>query len=222
MNGSDYQTSIYEKYINAISEYTHLSKEEIEKLGGHESTMAWEHTFTDDIICDPIKIRKRYEESDIFLYRNPVYYKNREEDGFGWFLELLKDAPKNSSILDFGCGVGIFTELLLRRGFINISMVDVNCPTTTFAKWFFKDRATVYNDPDNIIGKYDFITSNSTFEHLPDPIFYTYMLLDHLNPNGKLIVSMATNIGYPHLKVAIDKFDECKQIVESHGGYFRD
>jgi 2-polyprenyl-3-methyl-5-hydroxy-6-metoxy-1,4-benzoquinol methylase len=82
-----------------------------------------------------------------------------------------------------------------------------------FVKWFFGDKVKYEDDPDNIQGHYDYITSNSVLEHLPDPIKVVKMFGEHLNPKGQIIVSMATDIHGQHLKKAIDRYNEVISLV---------
>jgi SAM-dependent methyltransferase len=83
---------------------------------------------------------------------------------------------KNSRLLDFGCGEGIFTE--------------------DFENWKSYDKYTRPNFPD---GKFDFITMWGVLEHLTNPFQTIKDLTEKLAPNGKIaLTTIGTQTGIPY------------------------
>jgi len=209
-NPDDYSTSIFDKYILALQVYTNLSLEEIEKKGHLENS--FKDKFTSEIIKDKEKIKELYENSDVYMFANPYYYKDNFESRMEKFWKPIIENP--GSVLDYGCGAATLDEFLLRKGIKDITLCDLISPTFLFVKFFFKDRAKYEEDVEELKGEYDWIICNSVLEHIPDPIKTVKMWEKHLTPRGKIIDSMAVDVGGPHLQVSINKYNEVKSLIE--------
>jgi 2-polyprenyl-3-methyl-5-hydroxy-6-metoxy-1,4-benzoquinol methylase len=207
----DYETPISEKFIAALEEYFHVTRGEIYRRGETPDAVIFDELFTPEVIKDPNAIKKIYASTPYFAFRNTIYYINRETDAFSNFWKIIKDRP--GSVLDHGGGGGTFLEVLLRMGITDLTYTDIPGPTFEFVKWFFGDKVKYEEDPDNIKGYYDYITSNSVLEHIPDPIKTVNMFADHLKPGGKIIASMANDIHGQHLKESIDRYSEVIGLV---------
>ena len=210
----DYKTPIVEKFIAGLQEYFKLTRKEVIEKGETADALVFDALFTEAVLerNDPTEINAIYSSTPYFAFRNTMYYANREYDAFAYFWKPIVENP--GSVLDHGSGAGIFIELLLRNGITDITYADVQGPTQEFVKWFFGDKIKYEKDVDNITGQYDYITSNSVLEHLPDPIKAVKMFGEHLTPRGKILVSMATDIHGQHLKKAIDKYNEVIELVQ--------
>lgn len=207
---NDYSTSIFDKYILALQAYTNLSIEEIEKKGHLENS--FKDKFTTEIIKDEEKIKKLYETSDVYMFANPYYYKDNFESRMEKFWKPIIENP--GSVLDYGCGAATLDELLIRKGIKDITLSDLISPTFLFVKFFFKDRVKYEKNVEELKGKYDWIICNSVLEHIPDPIKTVKMWENHLTPRGKIIDSMAVDVGGPHLQVSINKYNEVKNLIQ--------
>lgn len=209
-NPYDYSISIFDKYILALQVYTNLPIEEIERRGKLENE--FKSKFTSEIIQDELWIRKLYQSSDIYMFANPYYYKDNFENRLKKFWKPIVENP--GSVLDYGCGVGTLDELLIRKGIKDITLCDLPTPTFAFVKFFFKNRAKYEEDVDKLRGRYDWIISNSVLEHIPDPLKVVKIWEKHLTANGKIINSMAVDVGGPHLQVSINKYNEVEELIE--------
>lgn len=207
----DYTTPISEKYIIALQEYFGLTREEVFKKGETADAYVFDDKFTPEVIEDDEAIKKLYASTPYFAFRNPIYYINREFDAFQPFWKPIVAKP--GSVIDHGGGAGVFLEVLLRKGITDLTYTDIPGPMFEFVKWFFGDKVKYEEDPDNLNGQYDYITSNSVLEHIPDPVKTVLMFEKHLKPGGQIIVSMARDIHGQHLKKAIDRYDEVINLV---------
>lgn len=82
---------------------------------------------------------------------------------------------KDASILDFGCGNGLFIDYLMRNGHCNVTGHDPYFPQ--FAKL-----------PK---GQFDWIILNDVIEHVEDPKGLLQQCTGYLRPGGKLYVGTA-------------------------------
>lgn len=120
---------------------------------------------------------------------------------------------KVKEILDYGCGIGEDSIKAARAG-LKASMADVPSKTLDFAK----GRVKRLNLPIKIIivrnnrplkEKYDAITCFEVLPHLWSPEVVVKHLIDHLNPNGLLIVTARfNNFSYPMALKKNYKYDE--------------
>ncbi len=209
-NPFEYSISIFDKYIHALEEYTKLPLVEIERLAHTEQE--FKNKFTTEIVQDEKKILELYTKEDVYLFANPYYYKDNLESRMERFWKPIVENP--GSVLDYGCGAGVLDELLLRKGIIDITLCDLPSRTFKFVHFFFANRAKYEDDVNLLKGTYDWIICNSVLEHISDPIRVVKMWKEHLNPGGKIIDSMATDIGGPHLKISIDQYNKVKELIK--------
>jgi len=95
------------------------------------------------------------------------WFKSRRK----YLLDLLKDAPRNSKILDIGCSSGIFLKDLEALGFQteNLYGVDIsdkaiaNCKANGIANAFVMDAQKITLDET-----FDIIIASDCLEHLED------------------------------------------------------
>jgi 2-polyprenyl-3-methyl-5-hydroxy-6-metoxy-1,4-benzoquinol methylase len=93
------------------------------------------------------------------------------------FGETLSSIPRNSPILDVGCGAGYFEYYLLKNGFTKVRAIDISVEQIEVAKQKLLEHGLAYE------GRVDFLLESS-FEHLKENSGYTLVamvaLLDHL------------------------------------------
>jgi 2-polyprenyl-3-methyl-5-hydroxy-6-metoxy-1,4-benzoquinol methylase len=210
-NPYDYSISIFDKYILALQAYTNLPLKEIERLGSNLLHDKFTDKFTNKIIKSYKLTKQVYIKSDHYMFRNPFYYNGKEYYTFQTYVDKI--LPDTGKILDYGCGAGVFDEYALRKGVRNITLVDLPSKTWKFVKFFFADRVEYEEDVENIKGKYKWIVATDVLEHLHDPIKVIKMWKEHLLPKGKILVSIAKDIGHEHLAVAINKYDKIMSLI---------
>ena len=77
--------------------------------------------------------------------------------------------PKDSAILDIGCGRGDFLEELFLRGYKNLLGIDPFLPPSRKrSRPFGLDTTALPDLPQN--EKFDFVIMNHAYEHIPNPI----------------------------------------------------
>ena len=106
---------------------------------------------------------KKYHDVEIDHW----WFKSRRK----YLLDLLKDAPKDSKILDIGCSSGIFLKDLENLGFkpenlfgIDISEVAIeNCKANGLQHCFVMDAQNI-----TLTETFDIIIASDCLEHLED------------------------------------------------------
>lgn len=135
------------------------------------------------------RISKRY---DFYKTMNNFYYSNLKKT-------LLDIIPKESLVLEIGCGTGdLLYTLKPKIGY----GLDISRGMIQIAKNKYKDRNLVFSTvyPTNI--KFDYIFMSDVIEHLeePDVVFKrVYMLLKR---DGLFINTMANPMWEPFLILA--------------------
>lgn len=100
-----------------------------------------------------------------------------------------------SSVLDVGCGDGYFIGNLPSSIPIRVG-IDKSSQAIAFARAFHPD-CTFYNqDAEFIVGKFDIVTAIEVIEHIREVDLYSFFntLYDRLNDNGRVIISVPTNV----------------------------
>jgi SAM-dependent methyltransferase len=115
------------------------------------------------------------------------WFKSRRK----YLLDLLKDAPKSSKILDIGCSSGIFLKDLEALGFTveNLFGIDISDKAITNCKANGIENAFVM-DAQNITlnEKFDIIIASDCLEHLEDDVKALKNWNDLLKIGGKMYV----------------------------------
>jgi len=103
-----------------------------------------------------------------FSFHTKIAYNNR--------IRLLRKVgiTKADSILDYGCGNGLFVDFLTKKGFSQVQGYD--------------PLIERFNDGNTIKKRYDVVTSYDVIEHVEEPTEYLKMLVDLVSPGGKLII----------------------------------
>jgi SAM-dependent methyltransferase len=108
-----------------------------------------------------------------------------------YITDLLKDAPKDSKILDIGCSSGILLNDLESLGFAkdNLYGIDIsenaikNCHKNGIPNAFVMDAQNI-----TLTEKFDIIIASDNLEHLEKETQALLNWKDLLKPNGKMYV----------------------------------
>jgi SAM-dependent methyltransferase len=130
-----------------------------------------------------IEYEKRYHEVETDNW----WFVSRRH----YLLDLLKDAPKDSVILDIGCSSGIFLKDLERLGFKieNLFGIDIsekaieNCKNNGIQNAFVMDAQKI-----ELPIKFDVIIASDCLEHLKDDVQAIKNWHDLLKTGGMLYV----------------------------------
>jgi phospholipid N-methyltransferase len=142
-----------------------------------------------------------YESSQTYIYDllganwNKVGPVNKMHKFLPGLMEMIKDHP-GSEFMEFGGGLGVFTEVIKEYTGKTVTYVDVKGYISDFALWRFKeynlgiDTILIPQDTFKFDKTFDIIFSDAVWEHL-DPetqIRYLYELDKYMNPGGVLIL----------------------------------
>jgi 2-polyprenyl-3-methyl-5-hydroxy-6-metoxy-1,4-benzoquinol methylase len=126
---------------------------------------------------------------------------------FSW----IKHMPRNSKILDCGCGIGIAGVALQENGFKNIIGIDIDEKNVNIAKKFYK----VYRmDLEKIEFKskiFDVILALNVIEHLNHPGKFVNSIKKILKSSGYLIFSLPNEIWFRKVLGLVPKDPTHKQ-----------
>lgn len=102
---------------------------------------------------------------------------------------LMRFAPRNALVLDYGCGIGSFLKATKACGFIpygvefdahaaRFAADNIGCTAVSVDTFFAQCDTT----------RFDVIHLGDVLEHLPNPAYVLDKLLDYLKPGGLLYV----------------------------------
>lgn len=101
------------------------------------------------------------------------------------------DLPKNSSILDFGCGSGAVLEMLKNKGYTNIHGMDVSNACVNLVKSRGIKASLITADLLNLgKNKYDLILLLDVLEHVERDLELLKNLRTSLRHNGKILITV--------------------------------
>ncbi len=124
------------------------------------------------------------------------YYKQKNKFYYDNLKSLLCDLiPKNSNVLEFGCGTGDLISYLDTTSGMGY---DPSVEMIKIAKSKHKDIRFVTELPQN---KFDYVFMSDVIEHLDNPIKEFKNIKNILNKNGKLIITMANPLWEPFLMI---------------------
>jgi len=108
------------------------------------------------------------------------------------YLSLIKEFPKNTAIIDLGCGTGYMLQFLKREGFQNLNGIDISEQQVNKArnKGLNADVSNIFDFFNVNKKKFDIVFALDVVEH-----FYKHELLEFftginclLNENGIIII----------------------------------
>ncbi len=114
----------------------------------------------------------------------PAYYEINET--------VLRNIPKDKTVLDAGCGSGIIGEYLKRNG-NTVYGLDYDRDAVKEARNRLHKAALFDLENDDQIPfreKFDVILFNGVLEHLKDPASVVNKFREHLKPGGIFIMSL--------------------------------
>lgn len=119
------------------------------------------------------------------------YYRNERRE----VLNLIPNAPK--TVLELGCGEGVFSSLLKQKYSCHITGIDICKNVISQAKGSLDAAYVARIDEFDFsqIGKFDLIVANDLLEHLEDPWHIVRILKAHLNSEGYFLASIP-NVRY--------------------------
>ncbi|MCB0311046.1 MAG: class I SAM-dependent methyltransferase [Bdellovibrionales bacterium] len=131
--------------------------------------------------CNNCRSLHSKEEVDLDYYYAHYPFKNHRLDyhakiGYGNRLKLLRKngVKRDATILDYGCGQGVYVKFLRERGFRNVQGWDPFIAE-------FNDQAVLEN-------RYDVVTSHDVIEHVEDPEQYLSQLVSLVKEGGLLVL----------------------------------
>lgn len=106
-------------------------------------------------------------------------------------VNVMADIPKESTVLDVGCGTGWFMKLLRRNGWNNLAGLDISIDMIKVAKEQVSG-AEFYEMPveevSEEVGGYDVVTCLGTIHHMPNIESVSRSLSRLTRKDGVLIV----------------------------------
>jgi 2-polyprenyl-3-methyl-5-hydroxy-6-metoxy-1,4-benzoquinol methylase len=135
----------------------------------------------------PEKIEEIYND-DYFKKWYLKFYGERKKYLENLWEKIKRYAPKKGKVLDIGCGVGIWLEVLKEKGF-EVCGQDISNFAVDFCK---KKRIYIYNQnlteidlPENT---FDLITMFDVIAHLKTPLEYLKKCKKILKKEGTIII----------------------------------
>ncbi len=104
--------------------------------------------------------------------------------------------PPHSTVLDVGCGTGIFTEQLLAKGITNVTGLDIAPQMIDLYRSKFPHQTAIthsfeeYNFKEQL---FDFIVIFNAFPHFKNSESIFKKAKQLLSPKGKLIIAHSMN-----------------------------
>lgn len=134
-------------------------------------------------------MRKNRKLKNIYNSTFQKKQRVRETDEFKEVLKIVRWSGKN--VLDVGCGTGELAFLIAKKG-ATVKGIDYSERGINVAKKKYVHSNLSYELVDvskKISGRYDVIVSIGTLEHMDKPYLMLKKFKNHLNSNGKIIIT---------------------------------
>jgi methionine biosynthesis protein MetW len=153
------------------------------------------------------------------------YWERKEAEGQLWlsYREIVdvcdRIIPENSTVLDIGCGDGLFLSRLKERKAISELGVDISAKAIelAMANGVNAKVLDVIHEDVSELGTFDYVTAFEVLEHLPNP----EVLLTAVSKLGKHILVSIPNTGYylQRLRMLFGRFP--RQWIQHPGEHLR-
>ena len=189
------------------------------------------HYYTDntDLPSEPRIIHFHYRQHDMILVSDHgVFSKERVDYGSRVLLDAMDIQPHQQSLLDVGCGYGVFGACLKKEyPWLHVEMVDINERAVDLAKQSVNmnhlNDIHIYQSDlyENVEGTFDMIVSNPPIRSGKKNVFEILeKAYDHLNEDGELFVVIQKKQGAPSAKKKMEEvFHNC-EVIKRDKGYF--
>lgn len=110
----------------------------------------------------------------------------------------LKDVPQHADVLDVGCGVGAFLDVLRDRREARATGIDLSSEAVAIAQRLGRSASLgdLVNAVEGRIGEFDVVCAFQVLEHVADPRRFLQGCVHLLKPGGRLCVGVPNNDGY--------------------------
>jgi len=132
-------------------------------------------------------------------YLKNTYYWSKNSNSLIWEIVYSKINKNSKNLLDFGCGIGLFTSKLksITKNYIG---TDISDTALNLAKIIHKNKSNLsflsLSEFDNLYQKFDVIFSSETIDHIVEPKIILDKLKNKLTTDGILILSVTTIYHY--------------------------
>ena len=166
-------------------------------------------------------IESFYNEQENDVWRQ-VYLSEYDRDKKNYVLRICDlihhfSKGKNVKIIDYGCGCGVFSQYLYKKGYKNITLADIKSGTLEFAKKAFGSnfKYIEINSGAPLKENYDIILLIDVLAHAFNPFEVTRHVINHLNKDGLLVMNYEEGIFRTHLKRAAEQKDKTMDYIYS-------
>jgi 2-polyprenyl-3-methyl-5-hydroxy-6-metoxy-1,4-benzoquinol methylase len=119
-----------------------------------------------------------------------------------WALNKIKNFESNSIILDVGPGKGDLSQYIKDHGNSNLHAIEIDPPTIKFLE-DKKIYINIFQSIDSITElSFDSILLLDVLEHMPDPINFLNNIVEKLNPDGTILISVP-NIAHWSIRLSL-------------------
>jgi 2-polyprenyl-3-methyl-5-hydroxy-6-metoxy-1,4-benzoquinol methylase len=119
---------------------------------------------------------------------DPGFYRFQAEDAVMWLERWGVDLTEETTVLDLGCGHGIFGAMLAERG-CRVTFADEGNALMPQLDGAPFRRFNIDQDELASLGQYDLVICSNVFEHLAKPDQFLEQMNRMLKPKGKLFLS---------------------------------
>lgn len=178
---------IDEEIIRDLEKYYNLGRKEVIRLlksAGQLNADFWRclNPKTEE------EIKKFYEDTPFYVFNLVDWHSSRYQRNLrSKIVELAQ-----GRVLDYGGGMGDLCVKIAEKG-LDVDYADLQGKTFEFAKWLFSKNNYNINminlSKNKLSKKYDTVLCIDVVEHVKDPKFLLKDLVEHLEDNGRLIIT---------------------------------